>query len=143
MLPRCRLRVHKLHGYSQAISSGAADESFARATDPSLICLIGVVHNACAMSNRTIDFQNVPKRYSEPGCGSSLQYLLDRSIRLGQRRVALQRILMIEASGGEVSQAARDFCQSIRMTLPQREIDRMRQAARAWAEMTGCRIWQL
>jgi hypothetical protein len=71
--------------------------------------------------------------------GVSLPQLLERSIRLGQRRVALQRMLMMEAAGIEVSEAWRAFCQPARNTVPLRELDRMYQAARAWAGMVGGR----
>jgi hypothetical protein len=69
----------------------------------------------------------------------SLPELLDRSVRLGHRRVALQRLLMMEAAGLEVSEASRAFCQPARMTVPLRELDRMQQAAQAWASMLGGR----
>jgi hypothetical protein len=71
--------------------------------------------------------------------GVSLPQLLERSIRLGQRRVALQRMLMMEAAGIEVSEAWRAFCQPARNTVPLRELDRMYQAAQAWAGMVGGR----
>lgn len=71
--------------------------------------------------------------------GVSLPELLDRSMRLGQRRVALQRMLMMEAAGMEISEASRAFCHPARMSLPRRELDRMHQAAQAWARMLGSR----
>lgn len=79
---------------------------------------------------------------TDPGAGTrgvSLPELLDRSMRLGQRRVALQRMLMMEAAGLEVSEAARAFCQPARMTVSLRELDRMHEAAQAWARMVGKR----
>jgi hypothetical protein len=69
----------------------------------------------------------------------SLPELLDRSVRLGHRRVALQRMLMMEAVGLEVSEASRAFCQPARVKVPLREFDRMRHAAQAWAAMLGSR----
>jgi hypothetical protein len=71
--------------------------------------------------------------------GVSLPELLERSVRLGHRRVALQRLLMMEAAGMEVSESARAFCQPARMTLPLRELDRMHQASQAWAAMLSSR----
>jgi hypothetical protein len=71
--------------------------------------------------------------------GVSLPELVERSMRLGQRRVALQRMLMMEAAGLEVSDAIRAFCHPARMTVPLREFDRMHEAAQAWAGMLGRR----
>jgi hypothetical protein len=69
----------------------------------------------------------------------SLEALLEQSIRRGQRRVALQRLLMLEARGLPVDPAARDFCQPLRLSLPLREYDRMLAAARDWARMVSGR----
>ena len=74
-----------------------------------------------------------------PRRGVSLSELLERSMRLGQRRVALQRMLMMEAAGLEVSEASRAFCQAARMRLPLRELDRMQRAAQDWACMLSRR----
>jgi hypothetical protein len=71
--------------------------------------------------------------------GISLPELLERSMHRGQRRVALQRMLMMEAAGLEVSDALRSFCQAARKAVPPRELDRMHAAARAWARMVGPR----
>ena len=60
-------------------------------------------------------------------------------MRLGQRRVALQRMLMMEAAGMEVCEASRAFCHATRMRLPLRELDRMQRAAQSWACMLGRR----
>jgi len=69
--------------------------------------------------------------------GVSLPDLLERSIRRGQKRVALQRLLMMEAAGLQVSEASRTFCHALRMAIPRRELDRMYAAADAWARMIG------
>jgi hypothetical protein len=69
----------------------------------------------------------------------SLEALLEQSIRRGQRRVALQRLLMLEARGLPVDPAVRDFCQPVRLSLPLREYDRMLAAAQAWARMVSGR----
>ena len=69
----------------------------------------------------------------------SLEALLEQSIRRGHRRVALQRLLMLEARGLPVDPAVRDFCQPLRLSLPLREYDRMRAAAQAWARMVSGR----
>jgi hypothetical protein len=70
------------------------------------------------------------------GMGSaSLEALIARSMRRGQRRVALQRLLMLEARGLPVDPAVRDFCEPVRLSLPLREFERMRAAAQAWACM--------
>jgi hypothetical protein len=71
--------------------------------------------------------------------GVSLPELIDRSMRLGHRRVALQRVLMMEAAGLEVTEASRAFCQPARSTVPLRELDRMYEAAQAWARMVSTR----
>ena len=69
----------------------------------------------------------------------SLEALLEQSIRRGHRRVALQRLLMLEARGLPVDPAVRDFCQPLRLSLPLREYDRMLAAAQAWARMVSGR----
>lgn len=69
----------------------------------------------------------------------SLEALLEQSIRRGHRRVALQRLLMLEARGLPVDPAVRDFCQPVRLSLPLREYDRMLAAAQAWARMVSGR----
>ena len=69
----------------------------------------------------------------------SLEALLERSMRLGQRRVALQRLLMLEARGLPVDEGARAFCHALRSSLPRREYDRMLAAARDWARLVSGR----
>jgi hypothetical protein len=74
------------------------------------------------------------------GVGSaSLEALIAQSMRRGQRRVALQRLLMLEARGLPVDPAVRDFCEPVRLSLPLREFERMRAAAQAWARMVSGR----
>lgn len=69
----------------------------------------------------------------------SLEALLQRSIRCGHRRVALQRLLMLEARGLPISEAARAFCEPVRLSVPMREYDRMLAAARTWSHMVSGR----
>ena len=71
--------------------------------------------------------------------GVSLPELLERSIRRGHKRVALQRLLMMEAAGLEASEESRAFCHPLRMTISRREFDRMNDAARDWVRMIGAR----
>lgn len=104
------------------------------------------MHNTINMHNKTkSDSFPTPARVRRGATaargGTSLNDLLERSIRLGQRRVALQRLMMMEASGIEVSQVARDFCRPVQLALPLREIERMRQVAGDWAAMIGHRGW--
>jgi hypothetical protein len=69
----------------------------------------------------------------------SLDALLEQSMRRGQQRVALQRLLMLEARGLPASEAARAFCAPARLSVPRREYERMLAAARAWARMVSGR----
>jgi hypothetical protein len=69
----------------------------------------------------------------------SLEALLEQSMQRGQRRVALQRLLMLEARGLPTSEAARAFCQPVRLSLPRREYDRMLAVAHNWARLVSGR----
>jgi hypothetical protein len=71
--------------------------------------------------------------------GVTLEELLARSIRMGQRRVALQRLLMLEARGLPVAAEHVSFCREMRTTVPRRELQRMQQAADEWARLVSGR----
>lgn len=68
-----------------------------------------------------------------------LQDLLAHSVRRGHARVALQRLMMLQARGEPVPDELRRRCEAHRARLPPREVARMAAAAAEWASMVSGR----
>jgi hypothetical protein len=59
------------------------------------------------------------------------------SMRRGHRRVAAQRLLMLQARGGRLPGDCLQYCDAVLATLSGAQQARMREAAAAWAAFVG------
>jgi hypothetical protein len=69
----------------------------------------------------------------------TLHDLLEASVRRGQRRVALQRLMMLQARGECVPDDIRRYREAFRSRVPKRELARMGEVATDWACMVSGR----
>jgi len=65
----------------------------------------------------------------------ALLQLLERSIRLGHRRLAIRRILMLHACAIEVPKEWSGHCRELLLRAERAELSRIHQSVHEWAMM--------
>jgi hypothetical protein len=69
---------------------------------------------------------------------SSLATLLTQSVQRGHGKVALQRMLMLDAQHHAIPDSEREYCERVAKSASPWELKRMRRVAEAWAQ-----VWRL
>jgi len=65
----------------------------------------------------------------------ALQLLLERSMRLGHRRLAIRRYLMMCSQGYSVPALEQSFCEDMMDECTQSDLNRIRSSVKSWADM--------